>query len=104
MRLLYIDRIRAIAILAMVQVHTAAIVPPEGITVGDPIALVSAAIGGMAAPLFVTISGWGIYRSAKARNAKSNDEFRDWSKWILPRIIMLILCQFLVNFFLNFGI
>ena len=55
MRLLYIDRIRAIAILAMVQVHTAAIVPPEGITVGDPIALVSAAIGGMAAPLFVTI-------------------------------------------------
>ena len=101
MRLLYIDRIRAIAILAMIQVHTAAIVPPEGITVGDPIALVSAAIGGMAAPLFVTISGWGIYRSAISRNTKSNDDFRAWAKWILPRIIMLIFCQFLVNFLLS---
>ena len=34
---------------------------------GDPAAFVAAAFGGMAAPLFVTISGWGMYRSASRR-------------------------------------
>ena len=59
MRLAHIDRMRAIAVLCMVQVHTAAIVPPRGMTVGDPAAFVAAAFGGMAAPMFVMISGWG---------------------------------------------
>ena len=49
---------KAVAILFMVEVHTAAILPPEGITVGHPAAFVAAAFGGMAAPLFVTVSGW----------------------------------------------
>ena len=44
MRLAHIDRMRAIAVLCMVQVHTAAIVPPRGMTVGDPAAFVAAAV------------------------------------------------------------
>ena len=61
MRFGHIDRIRAIAVLCMVEVHTAAIIPPEGISVGHPAAFIAAAFGGMAAPMFVTISGWGIH-------------------------------------------
>ena len=57
MRLSHIDRIRAIAVLCMVEGHTAAIIPPKGVSVGDPAAFVAAAFGGMAAPLFVMISG-----------------------------------------------
>ncbi|MFL2961197.1 MAG: acyltransferase [Candidatus Thalassarchaeaceae archaeon] len=97
MRLRYIDRIRAIAILCMVQVHTAAIIPPEGISVGHPIAFVSAAIGGMAAPMFVTISGWGIYRSAIRRRKIADNGISSWMYWIIPRIIILTICQLLVN-------
>ena len=97
MRLKHIDRIRAIAILCMVQVHTAAIIPPEGISVGHPIAFVSAAIGGMAAPMFVTISGWGIYRSAIRRRKSADNDFSSWMSWIIPRITMLTICQLLVN-------
>ena len=48
MRLSHIDRIRAIAVLCMVEVHTAAIIPPRGMSVGDPAAFVAAAFGGMA--------------------------------------------------------
>ena len=78
MRLRYIDRIRAIAILCMVQVHTAAIIPPEGISIGDPIAFISAAIGGMAEPMFVTISGWGIYRSGVRRRKLADNSISSW--------------------------
>ena len=49
MRLRHIDRIRAVAVLCMVEVHTAAILPPRGMTVGDPGAFIAAAFGGMAA-------------------------------------------------------
>ena len=97
MRLRHIDRIRAIAILCMVQVHTAAIIPPEGISISHPLAFISAAIGGMAAPLFVTISGWGLYSSAKRRNESENSDFSSWIRWILPRFIILVLCQLFVN-------
>jgi len=96
-RLKHIDRIRAIAILCMVQVHTAAIIPPEGISVGHPIAFFSAAIGGMAAPMFVTISGWGIYRSAIRRRRLADNGIFSWLYWIIPRITILTICQLLVN-------
>lgn len=97
MRLRHIDRIRAIAILCMVQVHTAAIIPPEGISISHPLAFISAAIGGMAAPLFVTISGWGMYSSAKRRSESESSNFSSWMHWILPRFIILLLCQLFVN-------
>jgi surface polysaccharide O-acyltransferase-like enzyme len=96
-RLRHIDRIRAIAILCMVQVHTAAIIPPEGISISHPLAFISAAIGGMAAPLFVTISGWGMYSSAKRRSESESSDFSSWMRWILPRFIILVLCQLFVN-------
>ena len=50
LRLKHLDRVKAIAVLCMVQVHTAAIIPPEGITVGHPAAFVAAAFGGWPLP------------------------------------------------------
>ena len=97
MRLRHIDRIRAIAILCMVQVHTAAIIAPAGISIDHPLAFVSAAIGGMAAPLFVTISGWAMYTSAKRRSESENNDFSSWMRWVVPRFTILVLCQLFVN-------
>ena len=101
MRLSHIDRIRAIAVLCMVEVHTAAIVPPRGMSVGDPAAFVAAAFGGMAAPMFVMISGWGLHMSATRRDAQDPMEISDWIGWLMPRVILLTLCQLLVNVLLN---
>ena len=100
MRLKHIDRIRAIAVLCMVEVHTAAIVPPSGITVGHPAAFVAAAFGGMAAPMFVTISGWGMYSSASRRLSEGHTASQ-WANWIMPRFVLLCMCQILVNVLLN---
>lgn len=88
---------KAIAILFMVEVHTAGILPPEGFTVGHPAAFVAAAFGGMAAPLFVTVSGWGMHRGAKKRFADGLNS-PAWINWVLPRVVILTVCQFLVNF------
>jgi uncharacterized membrane protein len=101
MRIRHIDRIKAIAVLCMVEVHTAAIIPPRGMSVGDPAAFVAAAFGGMAAPLFVMISGWGIYMSASKRSSNGLTSPYDWAKWMIPRIVLLALCQLLVNVLLN---
>ena len=92
---------RAIAVLCMVEVHTAAIIPPRGMTVGDPAAFVAAAFGGMAAPMFVIISGWGIHMSATRRVARGPMEISDWMSWLIPRVVLLTLCQLLVNVLLN---
>lgn len=100
MRLRHVDRMRAIAVLCMVEVHTAAILPPKGITVGHPAAFVAAAFGGMAAPMFVTISGWGMYHSARRRDDEGYSS-ADWMRWLLPRVSVLVLCQLLVNLLLN---
>ena len=99
MRLGHIDQMKAIAILFMVEVHTAAILPPEGIGVGHPAAFVAAAFGGMAAPLFVTVSGWGMHRGAKKRFADGLAS-RAWFDWVLPRVLVLTACQILVNILL----
>lgn len=95
-RLGHIDQMKAIAILCMVEVHTAAILPPEGISVGHPAAFVAAAFGGMAAPLFVTVSGWGMHRGAKKRFTEGLSS-RAWIDWVLPRVVLLTGCQILVN-------
>ncbi len=101
MRLSHIDRMRAIAVLCMVQVHTAAIIPPRGMSVGDPAAFVAAAFGGMAAPMFVMISGWGIHKSATRRVAEGNNVKSTWITWLMPRVALLVICQILVNVLLN---
>ena len=92
---------RAIAVLCMVEVHTAAIVPPRGMTVGDPAAFVAAAFGGMAAPMFVMISGWGLYMSAARRAVRGPMGVSDWISWLIPRVVLLTLCQLLINVLLN---
>ena len=101
MRLTHIDRMRAIAVLCMVEVHTAAIIPPEGVTVGHPAAFAAAAFGGMAAPMFVAISGWGIHMSAARTAADPEHDAGQWLSWLLPRVLLLSLCQLLVNLLLN---
>ena len=101
MRLSHIDRIRAIAVLCMVEVHTAAIVPPRGMSVGDPAAFVAAAFGGMAAPMFVMISGWGIHMSASRRVVQGPMDISGWISWLMPRVVLLTICQLLVNVLLN---
>ena len=93
-RIRHIDWMKGIAILFMVQVHTAAVVPPTGINVGHhPLAFLAAALGGMAAPLFVTMSGWGVHASAKRKGRGGSD----WIAWMAPRVSILFLCQILVN-------
>ena len=89
---------KAVAVLCMVEVHTAAIIPPEGITVGHPAAFIAAAFGGMAAPMFITLSGWGIYKSGLRKN---NAKDKNWTKWILSRVCLLFICQIIVNIALN---
>ena len=86
---------RGFAILCMVQVHTAALLPAP-VSTTHPLAFVSAAIGGMAAPMFVTISGWGLHRGLKRR--KDNGE--PILKWVIIRGFSLILLQFLIGFLL----
>ena len=100
MRIRHIDRMRAIAVLCMVEVHTAAIIPPEGITVGHPAAFIAAAFGGMAAPLFVTISGWGIHISSKRLLSDTDFTLSRLAKWSIPRALTLVLCQIIVNILL----
>ncbi|PDH21364.1 MAG: hypothetical protein CND89_06025, partial [Marine Group II euryarchaeote MED-G38] len=85
----------------MVEVHTAAILPPQGITVGHPAAFVAAAFGGMAAPMFITLSGWGIYKSGIVNANAIEQSDKNWFRWISTRVIILIACQILVNILLN---
>ena len=101
MRLRHIDRARAIAVLCMVEVHTAAIIPPRGMTVGDPAAFMAAAFGGMAAPMFIMISGWGMHMSATRRSSQGQMGASQWINWMIPRVAILTFCQILVNILLN---
>ena len=69
----------------MVQVHTAALLPAP-VSTTHPLALASAAIGGMAAPMFVTISGWGLHSGLRKRKERGEDIVN----WILVRGFFLI--------------
>ena len=99
-RLRHVDQMKAIAVLCMVEVHTAAIIPPDGVTVGHPAAFFAAAFGGMAAPMFVTLSGWGIYKSGIEKSKKWQHS-KDWFRWVFTRVLLLILCQVIINLLLN---
>ena len=85
----------------MVQVHTAAALPTGPANINHPLAFLAAAIGGMAAPLFVTASGFGIHISA----SKKSRDARGWVGWIIPRALVLVLFQVVVNllFHVNHG-
>ena len=84
-RLIYIDALRGLAVLLMVMVHAAATwSPPE---LGDPtiLALVVSGLGGLAAPLFVALLGWGLHQ----RPRPFRQRFR--------QAVFLFLCQLAVN-------
>ncbi len=99
-RLHHIDGMRALAILFMVWVHIAAAFRP--VTTAPLVALaVSSAFGGLAAPLFVTISGWGLHRSASRRIATAASPFADVGRWLAPRIALLVVCQLIINLLMS---
>lgn len=92
---MHVDAMRGLAILCMVQVHTAALMPAP-VSVDHPIALISASIGGMAAPMFVLISGWAVQRGLDRRRARGESVLL----WSLSRGGSLIGLQFLLGLLL----
>jgi acyltransferase len=94
-RFVHVDAMRGLAILCMVQVHTAALMPAP-VSIDHPIALFSASIGGMAAPMFVLISGWALQRGLDRRRAMGESVLR----WSLTRGGFLIGLQFLLGLLL----
>lgn len=80
-----IDQIRGLAILLMIMVHAAATWAPADASTTSFLALVVASLGGLAAPLFVTVGGWVTVQST-------------WTlRKALIRFVFLMIAQFLVN-------
>ena len=84
-RLTHPDQVRATAILLMVMVHAAATWTPATISRTGILAFAVSGLGGLAAPLFVTLAGWGIARSELTR------------KKLLVRSGFLFAAQIMVN-------
>ena len=84
-RLTHPDQLRALAILLMVMVHAAATWTPSEVSRTSLLAFIISGLGGLAAPLFVTIGGWGMARSHLTKRK------------ILIRSGFLFSCQILVN-------
>ncbi len=80
-----IDSLRGLAVLLMVMVYAAATWNPFQSTQTSILAYLTAGLGGLAAPLFVTIFGWGIIRS----KSSTRDN--------LIKASILILLQLVVN-------
>ena len=62
-RISHIDSLRGLAVLLMVMVHAAATWNPFQGAQSTLLAYSISGLGGLAAPLFVTLFGWGMYRS-----------------------------------------
>ena len=82
-----IDSLRGLAVLLMVMVHAAATWNPHNAAQSTWIAYLVAGLGGLAAPLFVTIFGWGLVRS------------KSTTKGNIIKATILLLLQLLVNLF-----
>jgi hypothetical protein len=78
----------------MVEVHAADIITPANVYTTDPLGLIAASIGGLAAPLFITISGWG---SRRAMARRVNSERWELMKWVGVRFGFLMVGQLAVN-------
>ena len=63
-RLEFVDELRGLAILFMVFVHAAATWQPSNISQTSFLGVLAGSIGGLAAPLFVTLFGWGLANSS----------------------------------------
>jgi len=80
-----IDALRGLAVLLMVMVHAAATWSPANASELTVLATVVSGFGGLAAPLFVTLFGWGLRQRS-----------RTWSeRW--RQATFLFLCQVGVN-------
>ena len=84
-RLIHIDGLRGLAVLLMILVHAAATWEPELTGLWMGLGVVVSAAGGLAAPLFITLLGWGM--AQKQLTAKK----RLW------RAASLFFCQLIVN-------
>ena len=82
-----IDSLRGLAVLLMVMVHAAATWNPHDSAQSTWIAYLVAGLCGLAAPLFVTIFGWGLVRSKSTTNGN------------IIKATILLLLQLLVNLF-----
>ena len=80
-----IDSLRGLAVLLMVMVHAAATWNPYTEPQTSVLAYTIAGLGGLAAPLFVTIFGWGLAKSKSTYNS------------LLKKALLLILLQIFVN-------
>ena len=89
-----VDLVRGIAILCMVEVHAAAAFIAPDVTRSSALALLAASLGGLAAPLFVTVSGWGVAVSLRRRLA---DRRPGLARWVSVRVAALTLAQYVVN-------
>ncbi len=85
-RLVHIDALRGIAVLLMVMVHAAATWNPfDAAATPSLLAYIVSGLGGLAAPLFVTLFGWGMHHRTLS-----------WSqRWRFAGF--LFLCQLVVN-------
>ena len=84
-RITHIDSLRGAAVLLMVMVHAAATWNPFQVTQMSILAYVVSGLGGLAAPLFVTLFGWGIARSQLSVKAR------------IFQSLFLFIAQILVN-------
>ena len=80
-----IDALRGLAVLLMVMVHVAATAPPPSIGSTSALGYLVAGLGGLAAPLFVVLAGWGA--AGKPRSWRSR----------CARAGLLLAAQVLVN-------
>lgn len=109
-RIVHIDSIRAIAVLLMVMVHAAATWGPPATTQPSLLVYIVSGLGGLAAPLFVTVFGWGCVRGSStmkqrlyratfflvaqtAINLSSPHLFDPFSPGVLTLFAILILIQ-----------
>lgn len=88
-RLEFVDQLKGLAILFMVFIHAAATWQPDNISATSLIGALSGGIGGLAAPLFVTLFGWGV----------SNSNLT--SKKIIIRATVLFSAQIILNLTAN---
>jgi len=80
-----IDSLRGIALLLMVMVHAAATWQPAQTSTTGILAFIVAGFGGLAAPIFIALVGWGLARSRR--------EVRS----IMFKVAILLIAQVLVN-------
>ena len=84
-RLAHIDWLRAIAVLLMVMVHAAATWQPKTISTTSLLAYVISGLGGLAAPLFVVLTGWGLSRTKLS------------SRKVIIRVVFFFIMQIILN-------